>query len=108
MASSGPPGPKGEQGFLGRTGVESPAGPACPIGRRGLQGIGCLLDRNNNYGMRDRELTNVKKATVSYSAVTLGHVAAKLATKVSKGGDRMTGPLNMGDQKITGLVEGTA
>ena len=99
--NEGPPGPKGERGLLGRTGAEGPKGDPGPMGPRGLQGIGFLLDCNNNYDLRDRELTNVKRATDSHSAVTLGQVEAKLATKVSKGRDGMTGPLNMVNNIIT-------
>ena len=72
-----------------------------PLAREDCKELVFLLDRDNNYDLRDRELTNVKKATVSDSAVTLAQLNTGLATKVSKGRDWMTGSLSMNNNIIT-------
>ena len=71
------------------------------IGSRGLPGIGFKLDANNDYGMQNKKLVNVKQGTNNDDVVTKQYIDSEIAKIpsvdtskfVAISGDTMTGSL---------------
>ena len=104
---TGPQGPPGQPGPKGDQGIQGPKGDKGPKGATGASGTGFNLTSDRNYDMQNKKLTNAAKGTDSNDVVNKKQMDDELAKKVDKSGDTMSGVLNMGSNKITGLANPT-
>ena len=100
--------PNSNQSYTkGKRGITGPQGPPGPPGPKGASGTGFNLTSDRNYDMQNKKLVNVAEGTNSNDVVNKKQMDDELAKKVNKSGDTMSGVLNMGSNKITGLANPT-
>ena len=86
-------------------------------GPRGLPGVGFELDRDGNYSLKNKKLTNVKTPTATHDAATKKYIddeigksnsghTSNLSDYLKKDGSTLlTGDLNVGRNKIVNIAE---